>query len=57
MKWIEIKRSLQESSTAGSTSAGNVASSVSGLGVGFDPDGDHGIYDKKTKKKPLVIKR
>lgn len=48
--------SIIENATAGSTSAASVAVSVGGepksgaIGVGFNPDGDAGIYAGKPKK-------
>lgn len=52
---------LKEFASAGGSSAGGVATVVGGLGAGFDPNGDKGIYDsankKKQKKKALVIRR
>lgn len=51
MKWSEV---INETSTAGATAAGNVATSVSGnggIGAGFDPNGHKGIYDGSEKRK------
>lgn len=48
---------LSEDATAGSTSAASVAAVPGALGVGFDPNGDTGIYPKKAKNKPIVLKR
>lgn len=45
--------SVHESASAGATGAASVATVVGGLGAGFDPDGDHGVYEKK----PVVIRR
>lgn len=49
---------LRENATAGATSAASIASvpggrggQVGGLGVGFNPNGDQGIYQGKPKKK------
>jgi hypothetical protein len=66
MRLLELL-SLTETSSAGSTASGNVATSVSafksgGIGPGFDPNGDYGIYPRpKRKKSPetkaIVIKR
>lgn len=57
MRWKEILNyKLNETSTSGSTSSGNVATAVGGLGAGFDPNGDYGIYEK-NRKKSKVIKR
>lgn len=61
MRVIDVmQRSLRkviENATAGATCAANVASTpggrkgkVGGLGVGFNPNGDHGIYQDKKKK-------
>lgn len=57
MRWYEIVE-LMETSTAGGTCAGNVASvpgngkSTKGaIGAGFDPNGDFGIYPNPKKKK------
>lgn len=47
---------ITETSSAGSTGAGNVATTngnVGGLGVGFDPDGDWGIYEFAKKRKKI----
>jgi len=61
MRWNEI---INETSTAGATAAGNVATSVGGIGGGFDPNGHKGIYDaverqkkRKTKAESAVIRR
>jgi hypothetical protein len=54
---------LIENASAGATGAASVATCVSGsggLGAGFDPNGDWGVYAKpKKQKKPKssVIKR
>lgn len=51
MRWSEI---INETSSAGSTAAGNIATSVSGnggIGAGFDPNGHKGIYDQAEKRK------
>ncbi len=56
MRWKEII----ESATCGATGAASIATtpgSVGGIGVGFDPKGDQGIYQKVKKKKPLIIRR
>jgi hypothetical protein len=45
---------LDESASSGATGAANIATAVGGLGTGFDPKGNRGIY---SKKKPVVIKR
>lgn len=67
MKWNEIFEDvvLSETATAGATGAGNIAVCVGakgGIGAGFDPNGDWGIYNSakpKGKKKsgPGVIRR
>lgn len=47
-----------ESASAGATGSASVATVVGGLGAGFDPNGDKGIYQKAPKvKKPLMIRR
>lgn len=52
---------LKEFASSGGSSAGNVASVPGGLGAGFDPSGDHGVYGenpkKKKRKKMTVIRR
>ena len=54
---------LQETSTAGGTSAGGIATVVGGLGAGFAPDQEwRSIYSNKTvknkkKSKPIILKR
>lgn len=48
---------LTENATAGATSAASVATNASALGVGFDPDGDWGVYEKNRKTKPVVLRR
>ncbi len=51
---------VNETSTAGATGAGSVATVVGGLGAGFDPNGEwRSIYPSKKgkNKKPLMIKR
>lgn len=48
---------LLEDASAGATAAGNVATvatPLGGLGPGFDPNGDKGIY---AGKKPVVLRR
>ena len=58
-----MKQHVVESATSGATGAASIATVTGGLGVGFDPHGDKGIYQntkhksKKHKAKPLVIKR
>jgi len=63
MRWKEII----ESASAGATGAASVATVVGALGdgkkqagalgVGFDPNGDQGVYQTSRKKKPLLIRR
>ena len=53
MRWSEI---INETSTAGATASGNIATVVGaggkgGIGVGFDPNGHKGIYDAAERKK------
>lgn len=51
---------INETSTAGGTSAGGIATVVGGLGAGFDPSQEwRSIYPKAKKKKTksLIIKR
>jgi hypothetical protein len=48
--------SVVETASCGATGAASVATVVGGLGAGFDPNGDYGIYPK-PKKKPIVIRR
>ena len=54
---------VRESATGGATGAASIATSVGalgGIGVGFDPNGDKGIYQtakKQKKQKPLMIRR
>ena len=62
MRFYELN--LTENATAGSTSSGCVAivpqpiGKKKPLGVGFNPDGDRGIYnDKNGSEKPILIKR
>lgn len=57
-----LERSLRENASAGATSAASIATgtgTVGGLGIGFSPNGDKGIYQGKPKKKgkPNVIRR
>lgn len=51
----KLSHQMSESASAGATGAASVASVVGGLGAGFDPDGDHGVYEKK--KKPAILRR
>ncbi len=47
-----------ESASAGATGAASVATVVGGLGAGFNPNGDHGVYEPaRKKKKPILLKR
>jgi hypothetical protein len=58
MRWKEII--ALESATCGATGAASIATvpgAVGGIGVGFDPSGDKGIYQASKKKKPLLIRR
>lgn len=51
---------LSETASAGSSSAGGIATVIGGLGAGFDPNGEwRSIYSKKNqnKKKAMLIKR
>lgn len=48
MRWKEI---VSETATAGVSASGNVATSVGGIGAGFDPNGHKGIYDAAERKK------
>lgn len=48
MRWKEI---VSETATAGASASGNVATSVGGIGAGFDPNGHKGIYDAAERKK------
>jgi len=62
MLWKEIseKRPVEESASCGATGAGSIATAptaLGGIGVGFDPNGDQGIYQKSKKKKPLILRR
>jgi hypothetical protein len=67
MRWTEIVATpILETATAGASASGNVATSVGGIGAGFDPNGHKGIYDaaerKKKRKKtsevaPAIIRR
>jgi len=57
MRWKEIiGQSVNETATAGATASGNVATSVGGIGAGFDPNGHKGIYDAAERKKKRVKK-
>ena len=51
---------IKESATAGATGAASVATAIGGLGAGFDPDGDWGIYEPakpKAKKAAVAVIR
>jgi hypothetical protein len=45
---------MHESASSGATGVASIATVVGGLGAGFDPKGDRGIYQKK---KPVLIRR
>jgi hypothetical protein len=48
---------IKEAASVGATGAASIATSVGGLGAGFDPDADwRSIYSTK-KKKPIVIRQ
>jgi len=57
MRYSEIvgKSNIKETASSGATGSASVATVVGGLGAGFDPNGDKGIYE--ISKKPLLIKR
>jgi hypothetical protein len=50
-----LERQLSENASAGATSAASIATATApaagGIGVGFDPNGDKGIYQGKKKPK------
>lgn len=48
---------ILENATAGGTSAGSVATSVGGLGSGFDNDYSKGIYVKRAPGGPVSSKK
>ncbi len=48
MRYSEIV----ENASAGGTSAGSVATSIGGLGAGFDNDYSRGIYVKRSPGGP-----
>jgi predicted kinase len=48
---------ISEHSSSGSTASSNVATNVGGIGVGFDPEGDFGVYPKPKKKKTEILIR
>jgi hypothetical protein len=62
MRWREII----ENATVGATGSASIATTsvalglgatkVGGIGVGFDPNGNQGIYQSK-KKKPILLRR
>ena len=54
MRWHEI---VKETCSSGATGSASVATVVGGLGAGFDPNGDKGIYEKPKKQKPMMIRR
>lgn len=65
MRWYQIEQ-LLETSTAGSSGAGNIAVAINStkqgsIGAGFNPDGDWGVYSKPKKisfkKATSVLKR
>lgn len=59
-EYTMLKSLRIESASSGGTSAASIATSVGGLGAGFDPDGDwRSVYGpkKKAAKKPIVIRR
>lgn len=47
----QLIETLSEHASGGGTGAGSIATAVGGLGAGFDPNGDFGIYSKPKKKK------
>lgn len=48
---------IAESASAGATGAASVATSIGGLGAGFDPNGKwRGVYNNKAKKPPKKVK-
>lgn len=59
MKYKNLLKIIKESASIGSTCAANISVSPSNLGfisrnsigVGFDPDGDYGVYPNPKKKK------
>ncbi|MNK29863.1 hypothetical protein D3C87_482660 [compost metagenome] len=57
----EAHMKVLEHASGGGSSAGGIATVVGGLGAGFNPNADHGIYGenpkKKKSKKPTVIRR
>ncbi len=58
MAGVHAFHKFNENATSGATGSASIATAttaVGGLGVGFDPNGDKGIY--QTAKKPKVLKR
>jgi hypothetical protein len=53
MRWKEIT----ETASCGATGSSSIATAVGGLGAGFDPNGDKGIYEKPNKKKKAPVLR
>ena len=52
MRWMEITGTpITETCSAGATGSGSVATSVGGIGAGFDPNGHKGIYDTVIRRK------
>jgi hypothetical protein len=47
MRWKEIV----ETASCGATGSASIATAPGGLGMGFDPKGDKGIYQNKKKRK------
>lgn len=57
--WLVKNTYFGESASGGGTSSGSIATSIGGIGAGFDPDGHYGIYEpfrKDKKKKTSLIK-
>jgi len=51
---------INENASCGATGSASIASAptaIGGIGVGFDPKGDKGIYNNSKKKKPLILRR
>jgi hypothetical protein len=58
MRWKEII--ANESASCGATCSASIATAptaLGGIGVGFDPNGDKGIYQAAKKKKPVILRR
>ncbi len=51
------REGVVETASSGSTSAASVATVVGGLGAGFDPNGDKGIYATKKPKRTAIMRR